>query len=275
MNIAIIGCGYVGYAVAQYWQQSQNFMITATTTTPERTPKLQAVAQNVIVTLGNDQERLKTALQNQDVVLLSIGAKGANLYEETYLQTAKTLVSILPQFSSIKQLIYTGSYAVYGDKQGAFVDEETIPTPSNKNGEILQETETVLLSATNNNLRVCIFRLGGIYGPSRELVKIFGRAAGTTRPGSGNEVTNWVHLDDIVSAIEFARQHQLTGIYNLVDDAHLPNRELLDNVLSLHNLPPVTWDVNLESNRAYNSWVSNQKIKDAGYQFIHPQMIFK
>ena len=34
LNITIIGCGYVGYAVAQYWQQNQNFVVTATTTTP-------------------------------------------------------------------------------------------------------------------------------------------------------------------------------------------------------------------------------------------------
>jgi nucleoside-diphosphate-sugar epimerase len=274
MNIAIIGCGYVGYAVAQFWQQKQNFTVTATTTTPERVSTLKAVAQNVVVTQGNDLQGLKAALQNQDVVLLSIGAKGANVYEETYLQTAKNLVAILPEFSSVKQLIYTSSYAIYGDKQGAFVDEETITAPSNKNGEILQETETVLLSAASTNLRVCIFRLGGIYGTGRELVKIFGRAAGTTRPGSGEDITNWIHLDDIVGAIEFARQQQLAGIYNLVDDAHLISRELLGNVLESHNLPPVIWDATVASNRPYNCWVSNQKIKDAGYIFSHPQIIF-
>ncbi|MBW4646367.1 MAG: SDR family oxidoreductase [Goleter apudmare HA4340-LM2] len=274
MNIKIIGCGYVGYAVAQFWRQNQNFIVTATTTTPERVPQLKAVAHNVAVTLGSDLEGLKAALHNQDVVLLSVGAKSATLYEETYLQTAKNLVAVLPQFPSIKQLIYTGSYAVYGDKKGAVVDEKTIATPSNNNGEILRETEEILLSAASTNLHVCILRLGGIYGPGRELVKIFGRAAGTTRPGSGDDITNWVHLDDIVGAIEFARQQQLAGIYNLVDDAHLISRELLGNLLQIHNLAPVIWDASLKNNRLYNSWVSNQKIKNAGYQFIHPQIIF-
>ncbi|WP_017653733.1 SDR family oxidoreductase [Fortiea contorta] len=274
MNIAIIGCGYVGYAVAQYWQQNQNFNITATTTTPGRVPHLNVVAQKVVVAQGNNPEQLKAALQNQDVVLLSVGAKGVNVYEETYLETAKTIASILPEFPTIKQLIYTGSYAVYGNKKGAVVDEQTATAPSNNNGRILQATEAVLLSAATANQRVCILRLGGIYGPGRELIKIFGRAAGTTRPGNGEDVTNWIHLDDIVGAIDFVREQQLSGIYNLVDDAHLSSRDLLDNVFKTHNLPTVTWDTSLESDRVYNSWVSNQKIKDAGYQLLQPQMIF-
>ncbi|MBD2384446.1 SDR family oxidoreductase [Cylindrospermum sp. FACHB-282] len=274
MNVAIIGCGYVGYTVAKYWQQNLNLILSATTTTPERVPALQAVAQKVVVTQGNDTEGLKSILDNQDVVLLSVGAKSANAYEETYLHTAKTLVSVLPQFPRVSQLIYTGSYSVYGDRNGVWVDEETPLAPPNVNAHILRKTEEILLSATSENLRVCILRLGGIYGPDRELVKIFGRVAGTTRPGNGEDITNWVHLDDIVGAIEFARHQRLQGIYNLVDDAHLTSRELLDTVFTKHNLPNVIWDTNNQINRPYNTWVSNQKLKDAGYQFIHPQIIF-
>ncbi|HLP87620.1 MAG TPA: NAD-dependent epimerase/dehydratase family protein [Nostocaceae cyanobacterium] len=274
MNITIIGCGYVGYAVAKYWRQNTNFTITATTTTPERVKELQTVADKVIVIQGNDIEALKAVLHNQDVVLLSVGAKKPNLYEETYLNTAKNVISILGKCQTFRHLIYTSSYSVYGDRNGVWVDEETPPAPPNINAQILRKTEEVLLAAENENLRVSILRLGGIYGPGRELVKIFGRVAGTTRPGIGDEITNWIHLDDIVAAIEFTRQHRLQGIYNLVDDAHLTSRELIDTVLTKHNLPNVIWDAANKSNRQYNTWVSNQKLKDAGYQLIHPQIIF-
>ncbi|MGI8503315.1 MAG: SDR family oxidoreductase [Hassallia sp.] len=274
MNIAIIGCGYVGYAIAQYWQQNSSFVVTATTTSPERVPALQSVAQNVVLVSGNDPQALQSVLENQDVVLLSVGAKSANVYEETYMHTAINLVSLLRQIPSVRQLIYTGTYSVYGDRNGAWVSEETPVAPANCNGEILSQTEDALLSAESENLRVCILRFGGIYGANRELVKIFSRAPGTTRPGNGEDVTNWIHLDDIVGAIEFARQHNLQGIYNLVDDAHLTSRELLDSLFAKHNLPQVMWDYSVKSDRPYNAKVSNQKIKDAGYQLIHPQMIF-
>ncbi|MEA5513553.1 NAD-dependent epimerase/dehydratase family protein [Nodularia sp. UHCC 0506] len=274
MNIAIIGCGYVGCAVAHAWQQKMTFMITATTTTPERVPTLESVAQKVVVTQGNDREQLKSVLQNQDIVLLSIGAKGANLYENTYLNTAKTLVEILHDTPSVKQLIYTGSYSVYGDHNGALVDEETPATPSHDNGKILKATEDVLLGASSDKLHVCILRLGGIYGPNRELIKIFKRVPGTTRPGNGQDIANWIHLDDIAGAIEFARLNHLQGIYNLVDDAGLSSRELLDGLMEKHNLPKVKWDHTAKGQRLYNAKVSNQKIKKAGYKLIHPQIIF-
>ncbi|MBN3872396.1 SDR family oxidoreductase [Nostoc sp. JL33] len=274
MNVAIIGCGYVGYKVAQYWKQKMGFVVSATTTSPERIPALESVSQRVVVTRGNDLDSLKSVLQNQDVVLLSVGAKGGEVYEETYLQTAQSLVSSLQQIKSVKQLIYTGSYAVYGDRNGVWVDEETPLAPANLNAQILRKTEDVLLSASSENLRVCIFRLGGIYGAGRELLKIFSRYSGATRPGNGEDITNWIHLDDIVGAIEFARHRRLQGIYNLVDDAHLTSRDLLECLFEKHNLPKVKWDTSIKSTRPYNAWVSNEKLKEAGYQLIHPQMIF-
>ncbi|MDB9539330.1 SDR family oxidoreductase [Anabaenopsis arnoldii] len=274
MNIAIIGCGYVGCAVAQLWQQKTNFMITATTTTPERVPTLQTLAHKVVVIQGHHREGLKSVLQNQDVVLLSLGAKGVNLYAETYLKTAENLVNLLPDLPTIKQIIYTGSYSVYGDHNGGWVDEQTPLRPTHERGKILQATEDVLLAASTDQLRVCIFRLGGIYGPNRELIKIFSTLPGTTRPGNGEDVTNWVHLDDIVGAIEFARQHYLEGIYNLVDDAYLTSRELLSRLFKKHDLPKVKWDNTTTSNRPYNAKVSNRKIKEAGYKLTHTHIIF-
>ena len=274
MNVAIIGCGYVGYKVAQYWQQKMDFVVSVTTTSPERVPALESVSQRVVVTRGNDLDSLKSVLHNQDVVLLSVGARGGEVYEETYLQTAQSLVSCLQQIKSVKQLIYTGSYAVYGDRNGVWVDEETPLAPANLNAQILRKTEDVLLSASSENLRVCIFRLGGIYGTGRELLKIFSRYSDATRSGNGEDITNWIHLDDIVGAIEFARHRRLQGIYNLVDDAHLTSRDLLEGLFEKHNLPKVKWDTSIKSTRPYNALVSNEKLQEAGYQLIHPQMIF-
>jgi len=274
MNIAIIGCGYVGYAVAKYWKQNDDLVITVTTTNSSRVTILQEVAHKVEIVQGSDAQALKSTLQNQDIVLLSVGAKSSDTYEETYLKTAETIVSVLEQIPTVKQLIYTASYSVYGDRNGAWVDEETPTTPSNPNGEILDRTEQILLSANSDNLQVCILRLGGIYGKGRELVKIFSRAFGQTRPGNGEDSTNWIHLDDIVGAIEFARQNQLQGIYNLVDDAHLSSRELIDNLCQKYDKPKVIWDASQTKTRGYNAKVSNEKIKQAGYKLIHPQMIF-
>ena len=81
-----------------------------------------AIAQQVVVVKGNDPVGLQSVLQNQETVLLSVGATNAQVYEETYLHTAQTLVSALKQASTVRQLIYTGSYSVYGDRDGVWED---------------------------------------------------------------------------------------------------------------------------------------------------------
>nr|WP_255527254.1 SDR family oxidoreductase [Trichocoleus sp. FACHB-46] len=271
VKVAIIGCGYVGMATARHWQQV-GWTVTATTTSVPRLSELEAIADHAVLAQGNDETSLAEALTDQQVVLLSVGARSPNSYEETYLHTAKTLTKVLAQTPSVQQLIYTGSYAVYGDQQGNWVDETSPVKPANRNGEILAETEQVLLNAANSQLKVCVLRLGGIYGPGRELQRIFGRAAGTTRPGTGAEPSNWIHLDDIVGAIAFAQEHQLQGVYNLVQEVTLTSRELIEQVCQRYNLAPVNWDESQPSARSYNAKVSNQKLKTAGYQFIHPEL---
>jgi nucleoside-diphosphate-sugar epimerase len=269
MKVAILGCGYVGKTVARYWSRERNFEVMATTTTPKKVRSIKAIPAEVMVLKGNDRDGLKSFIRDQEILLVCLGSRQTS-YSETYLETAQTLVSVLKYNSSVRQVIYTGSYALYGDCNGEWVDETLPIDPVTSKEEVLAQTEEVLLSASTDDRRVCIFRLGGIYGPDRELVKIFGRVAGTTLPGTGLEMGNWIHLDDIVRAIEFARQQQLQGIYNLVDDDRVTRRDLIDRVLSKHKLLAVTWDESSESNRSINVKVSNQKLKKFGYSFVHP-----
>ncbi len=269
MNAAILGCGYVGKAVAQLWM-SQGIDVTATTTSPERVEDLQKIATAVQVVDGSDPEGITALLQGQDTLLICVGAGRQANYEETYLNTAKTVVSVLDRAPDLKQIIFTSTYSVYGNYEGAWVREDDTAKPATGNGRIMTQTEKTLMDAATPERNVCIFRLGGIYGPGRELAKIYGRAAGQTRPGSGHEASNWVHLDDIVGAIAFAQTHALSGIYNLVQDEIPTGHDLIDRVCTAHNLEPVQWDPSQPSARPYNVRVSNQKLKAAGYEFHHP-----
>ncbi len=275
MKIAIIGCGYVGTKVAKLWNQTGH-QLTVTTTSPERVSELENIAAQVVVMKGNDSQAMQNLLQNQEVVLFSIGFRphtGIG-YQQTYLETAKTLVAALKKSPTVKQIIYTGSYSIYGDKNGEWVDENSPVTPGTENGKILHETEQILLSASTSQQRVCILRLGGIYGPGRELVKIFSRWAGQTRPGSGDDVTNWIHLDDIVGALEFARKKRLQGIYNLVNNVPMISRELLDGLHKYQGLAKISWDASASSMRPFNAKVSNQKLRDEGFELVHPEIQF-
>ena len=267
VKAAIIGCGYVGTEVARLWQQ-QGVTVTATTTRSERVEQLRPLADRVQVLQGTDPGALQDCLVDQQVALVCVGSKRGASYEETYLGTAKTLAEVLPN-TQVQQLIYTSTSSVYGQHHGAVVTEETPVNPITVNGEVIAKTEQTLLGLAG--LNVCVLRLGGIYGPGRTLAKIYSRAAGQTRPGSGGEWTNWVHRSDIVGAIEFARSHSLAGIYNVVQDEIPTVKQLIDAVCDRNNLTPVQWDPTQPSARSYSARVSNAKIKAAGYKFVHPR----
>lgn len=269
MTVAtVLGCGYVGQAVAQVWQPK--YTLTVTTTRPDRGSLLSALADHVQVVHSSDEASLRSLLSNTQILLVAVGAPNRTMYEQTYLGTAQALAQILPDCSTVNQVIYTSSYAVYGDQDGAWVDETSPIYPANPNGEILAEAERILLGAAHQSLQVCVFRLGGIYGPGRELVKIFRSAAGTTRPGTGSDWANWVHLVDIVGAIDLAATQRLHGLYNLVSDHPMQNQEFFDRLCQAHQLEPIQWDPNQTSTRPYNARVSNAKLRLAGYQFRYP-----
>ncbi len=275
MKISIIGCGYVGSAIARLWQE-KGHTVTVTTTTPDKVSNLSAIADRVVVTQGDDLGTLQEILTDRDVVLLCVGAKKRDrvTYEQTYLQTAKNVVLAAQEISSLKQIIYTGTHAILGDRQGEWTNEECPIATVNENGEILAKAEEVVLSAQKENLSVCILRLAGIYGENRQLIKIFRSWSGTTRPGKGENYANWVHLDDIVNALEFARNKQLAGIYHLSSDETLTRKEFFDRLFHTHNLPGIDWDNSTPTNRLLNLRLDNSKIKAAGFQLTHPQIIF-
>ena len=275
MKITVIGGGYVGSAIARKWHEAGH-EVTVTTTTPEKVDRLSAVASQVAIVNSTDIESLEEVVRDRDVVLLSVGAKKRTLddYRLAYLETAQNVIKAIKTTSSVKQLIYTGSYAVLGDKDGREVDETAPVSPANEYGEILVETEKTLLSVPKDDFKVCLLRIAGIYGEGREIIRIFKRWAGTTRAGAGDDYSNWIHLDDIVGAIDFAREKQLAGIYHLASDEPLQTKEFCDRLFKTHDLPPITWDATQPSIRPYNARVFSQKLKAAGFELIHPQIIF-
>jgi nucleoside-diphosphate-sugar epimerase len=227
---------------------------------------------------GNDLTAVGSLLQDQSTLVVSVAPTGfqeanAATYEETYLATAKNIVKVLSQAPHVTQVIYLSSCSVYGDRQGDWVDETSSVAPLEQRSQVLSEAEKIILQAANQHQKVCVLRLGGIYGPGRELVSMFGGLAGMTMPGKGDRFINWVHRDDVVGAIEFIRSHELAGIYNLVDDSQLTVREQISLICAHYRLPPVNWDSTQLSIQRKSVQICNEKIKAAGYELIHPQII--
>ena len=275
-NIAILGCGYVGSVLAEYWED-RGHCVTGTTTSRERVAGLSAAISRVLLMKGDDVTAVQALLQGRDTLVVSAAPTsfqaGAAAYESTYLTTAKNLVEVLNQTPSLTQVIYLSSCSVYGDRQGDWVDETDSVSPLEHRSQVIAESEQIILQAANEHQKVCVLRLGGIYGPGREIVGMFGDLAGMTIPGKGDRFINWVHRDDIIGAIDFIRLNELGGIYNLVDDSQMTVKEQVKLVCDRYNLPPVNWDSSKLSIQRKSVRVCNKKLKAAGYELIHPQLL--
>lgn len=258
-RVCIIGCGYLGKAAALKWK-ADGHEITVTARSLERAYDLRPFADLVYI-LGDDWHDL---IEKQDVVLLSIAPDAKSDYLQTYLRTAEALISSVGD-SSVSQIIYTSSTSVYGEHEGEWVDENTPPRPANSNAQILLTAEQTLLKAATKHRKVCIFRLGEIYGPGRSIVDRVKRMQGVTFPGNGESLTNLVHLEEIISALDIAMQNTLNGVYNLCNDIHIRRKDLYKQICETQGWPEVQWDSSIMNPHAGNKKVSNEKLKTIGW----------
>lgn len=118
----------------------------------------------------------------------------------------------------LRSIVYLSTVGVYGDRGGAWVDEETPPRPvsARGHGRLAAERAWQDLGA-RSGLAVVVLRLAGIYGPGRNVLTQI--AAGTVRrivkPG---QVFNRIHVADIAQAIDAAFARRAAGIFNVADD---------------------------------------------------------
>jgi nucleoside-diphosphate-sugar epimerase len=264
MKIAIIGCGYLGNALGLFWKDCGH-SITTTTRSPKKACLLAQIFDRADIFTSSAPETLVEVIKDQEVIVLSVAADNHDTYASTYLATAKALAFAATKASNLKRIFYTSSTSVYGDRQGASVDESSTLFPLSRSSQILVETESTLLSLETPRRSVCIFRLGEIYGPSRRIDDRLSQLNGRPLPGTGDNLTNLIHLEDIIRAIDFALSEGLTGVYNLCNDLHIPRRQLYERLCQQLALPLVQWDPTQKSLHSGNKLVLNQKIKAAGY----------
>ena len=272
----VIGCGYVGTSAALHLKY-QGLHITGTTKSRSKLISLSdTVAEPLIVNLADPDTRFDF-LEKQNGLLISVApSRDGDSYDEVFSSGIKTLASALQRRQSTHPLhiTYISTAGVYGDHQGSPVDEETDLDREHAINALLAQAEETLMGIERPDTTICILRLGGIYGPGRDMAGAIKSAAGESVKKNGNHVCSWTNIVDVAEGIAFAYDRKLEGIFNLVDDMQLTRRELSNVLCDADGLPPVLWmNHDLPGQRISNARVSNQKIKSAGFRFKSPSML--
>ncbi|MES2989252.1 MAG: NAD(P)-dependent oxidoreductase [Pseudomonadota bacterium] len=121
---------------------------------------------------------------------------------------------------------YLSSTGVYGDTQGAWVDESA-PTGTGRRSA-RAEADAVWLA-----LGARVFRLPGIYGPGRSALD----RVPAFRVHAPGQVFSRIHVDDIVSGV-IAGFDAPPGAYNLADDESAPQAEIIAYACALRGVAP-------------------------------------
>jgi nucleoside-diphosphate-sugar epimerase len=150
---------------------------------------------------------------------------------------------------ALERLVLIGSTSALPDRD-AWLDETCDAWPDDERGRVQRLAEAVVVEhATRHAIPWLVLRLGGLYGPGRELDRIYGshgtsrRREGEPLAGDGLSPTNLVHRDDAVAAVlaALAAPSEIRGLIHVVDDDHTPRRIMYARIGTARGAPPVTW----------------------------------
>jgi hypothetical protein len=136
-------------------------------------------------------------------------------------------------------IVYLSTIGVYGDRQGGWVDESTVPVPATVRSWTRLQAERSWRAIGSEPGKKChILRLAGIYGPSRNaLVNL--RSGTARRVVKKDQVFNRVHVEDIGRAIAGSIAHLGRGRdWNVADDAPAPPQDVVTYAALLMGIAP-------------------------------------
>jgi nucleoside-diphosphate-sugar epimerase len=139
----------------------------------------------------------------------------------------------------LARVVYLSSVGVYGDRDGAWVDEASAPAPdSPRTRQRLAAEREWRAFAEARGARLDILRLAGIYGPGRNALEKLqrGEARRIVKPG---QVFNRIHVDDIAAVVvRLFEAGGPGGIWNVADAEPAPPEDVIVFAAELLGVAP-------------------------------------
>lgn len=141
--------------------------------------------------------------------------------------------AMLPQ-----RLIYISTSGVYGDCNGALIDETRLINPQTGRALRRVDAERQLRSwGLRNNVSASILRVPGIYAPDRLPLSRLREHIPALVPEE-DSYTNHIHADDLARIVLAALRYARPGrVYHACDDSNLKMGEYFDLIADRFNLP--------------------------------------
>ena len=261
-TVLIVGCGDVARRAIPWLVR--RFRVLALVRRPEERSALRFPGVRLIVGDLDDGPSLWRLAGVADYVLHAAPPPPEGVADPR----TRRLICVLKSGKSLPQgLCYISTTGVYGDCQGAWVDESHPVAPATARAQRRVDAEAALRRLALSGVRVSILRAPGIYAAGRLPRARLER--GDPVLCAGEDVyTNHVHADDLAWAACLALFRGRPGrCYNVVDDTALAMGDYYDMLADHFGLPrpprvsraeaaerlsPMTLSFMGESRRLYN-----------------------
>lgn len=278
MRMMIFGAGYSGKAIGRQMAAQgaiQDIWVGGTSRSADKAETLREAGLQPYIydgqVLSDDLAHALTGVTHlvQSIAPGRDGDPLIRLFGENGLRDA------MPK---LEWLCYLSTVGVYGDHDGAWVNEETALKPVSVRSVERVEAETAWIAlAEREDLPLAILRLSGIYGPGRNT--FINLTQGTARRlVKKDQVFNRIRVEDIASATAFLAVPRTAGVFNVTDDMPSPPQDVVSEAARLMGIDAPaeqsfeTADLTSMARSFYgeNKRVSNAKIKALGFDFHFP-----
>lgn len=228
MNLFCFGLGYCAdYLSAKLIKQG--WQVSATCRTSEKAAVLEASGIRPVLLSG--KKVTVTDLGKADHILISAPPEQDG--SDPVLNFAEAALAALQD--QIKWVGYLSTTGIYGDHQGAWIDEET---PAGLLSERGQRRVAAEAQWAATGLPMHYFRLAGIYGPGRNSLRALqnGTARRVVKQG---QVFSRIHLVDITRILEASMANPNAGrAYSVCDDTPAPPQDVVTYAAELMGVSP-------------------------------------
>jgi nucleoside-diphosphate-sugar epimerase len=196
MQIAVVGCGWLGQPLALSLQKSGH-NIVATCRSQQKTITLSKLGfDSETFELGDELEHSRLSkLFSSEVLVLNIPVGRKTPKTEHFAQHMQALLKHAAN-SQIQNLIFISTTSVYGDNSG-IITEQSPTYPDTESGQINLAVEAMVRDYFAG--RSTIIRPAGLVGKDRHPATYL---AGKTALLNPDNSVNLVHQDDVICAIQ-------------------------------------------------------------------------
>lgn len=271
MRILILGLGNIGKTLAERLRSQGHFVI-GTTTTPEKVEGLRKIVDEVSVLFGHESDKVRAAAASCDLVVVTVApdvqkSRSIEGREQHYKQVL--VDSCTNAAGAVNRVVFASSFSVYGDGgdgEEPITEETPCANHDEPSSRYYQQAEQAVLSVDGG----CVLRFPDMHGAPGDMsypdrVRLCHQYMDGKAIFSADAPLYCIHYLDVVRAIEHVISNDLTGIFNVCDNDHLPytNEQVFDAICESEALPRLQF---LNQIKAPNRKISAEKLYATGFR---------